>query len=58
LQHRELSASLPARRAGLASVGFAVASGARAGVAHLDVAVARDLFARLGQSRRSNRTPG
>jgi uncharacterized membrane protein YdbT with pleckstrin-like domain len=47
LQHRELSCSLPARRAGLASVGFAVASGARAAVAHLDRAVARDLVGRL-----------
>lgn len=48
LQHRELSCSLPARRAGLASVGFAVASGARAAVAHLDRGVARDLVGRLG----------
>jgi putative membrane protein len=48
LQHRELSSSLPARRAGLASVGFAVASGAQAAVAHLDRPVARDLLGRLG----------
>jgi putative membrane protein len=47
LQHRELSCSLPARRAGLASVGFAVASGTRARVAHLERGVARDLVARL-----------
>lgn len=47
LQHRELSCSLPARRAGLASVGFAVASGARARVAHLERGVARELVARL-----------
>jgi putative membrane protein len=47
LQHRNLSCSLPARRAGLASVGFAVASGTRAAVAHLDRVVARELFARL-----------
>ena len=47
LQYRRLSCSLPARRAGLASVGFAVASGARAAVAHLDRAVARDLVGRL-----------
>lgn len=47
LQHRELSCSLPARRAGLASVGFAVASGARGRIAHLERGVARDLVARL-----------
>jgi putative membrane protein len=47
LQHRELSYSLPARRAGLASVGFAVASGARGAVAHLDAAVAGELVGRL-----------
>jgi putative membrane protein len=48
LQHRELSCSLPARRAALATVGFAVASGARAAIAHLDRVVARELMARLG----------
>jgi hypothetical protein len=51
LQHRELSCSLPARRAGLASVGFAVASGARGAVAHLDGTVARRLMARLSLER-------
>jgi putative membrane protein len=52
LQHRELSCSLPARRAGLASVGFAVASGARAAVAHLDRGVARELVGRLSPDPR------
>jgi putative membrane protein len=47
LQHRELSCSLPARRAGLASVGFAVASGAHAAIAHLDRVVARELLGGL-----------
>jgi uncharacterized membrane protein YdbT with pleckstrin-like domain len=56
LQHRELFAALPARRAGLASVGFAVASGARAAIAHLEGATARDLLARL--SPRPARPPG
>jgi putative membrane protein len=48
LQHRQLSASLPARRAGLASVRFAVASGAAAAVAHLERAVAGELLGALG----------
>jgi putative membrane protein len=56
LQHRELSCSLPARRAGLASVGFAVASGARAAIAHLERPVARELVGRL--SPRSAPPPG
>jgi putative membrane protein len=56
LQHRELSCSLPARRAGLASVGFAVASGAQAAVAHLERAVAHELVGRL--SPRRVRPPG
>jgi putative membrane protein len=47
LQHRELFAALPARRARLASVGFAVASGARAAIAHLEGTTARELLARL-----------
>jgi putative membrane protein len=51
LQHRELSCSPPARRAGLASVRVAVASGARAAVAHLDRGAARDLLARLEPGR-------
>jgi putative membrane protein len=47
LQDRELYSALPARRAGLASVRFAVASGARAAIAHLEGATARELLARL-----------
>jgi putative membrane protein len=56
LQHRELSCSLPARRAALATVGFAVASGARAAIAHLDRAVAAELMGRLSPGRA--RPPG
>jgi putative membrane protein len=58
LQHRELSCSLPARRAGLASVGFAVASGAHAAVAHLERPVAYELAGRLGTSPGRARPPG